>query len=227
MGSILRPMLPMVLILLLPIIPFVLFGDRMEAAVEAWKENPPAAPWVAAAVIALLSTDILLPIPSSVISTLAGVELGIVGGALASWLGMSLGAAGGFALARYCGPRLAGWLSRPSDLERARDLADRLGPAVLAIARGVPVLAEATVLWMGLHGLSWRKFLPPVLLANLGLSLAYSALGRWTEEYAGLAPALSIAVAFPVLLALAFQRWMKSSGGDTATGVDARHGGRP
>lgn len=206
-------MLPMVFILLLPIIPFVLFGERMEAAVEAWKEHPPAAPWVAAAVIGLLSTDILLPIPSSVISTLAGVELGILAGTLTSWIGMSLGAIGGFALARYCGPRFAGWFSRTEDLDRAHQLADRFGPVILAIARGVPVLAEATVLWMGLHNLSWRKFLPPVLLSNLGLSLAYAALGRWTEKYAGLAPALAIAVALPVILAFAFQRWVKIPAG--------------
>lgn len=211
MWSLIRPMLPMIIILAVPIIPFLLFGEAMESWLQSWKENPPAPSVIFAAVVGLLSTDIFLPVPSSVVSSVAGPRLGIAAATAASWLGMSIGAIAGFALAKQFGPRFAHWFSRPEDLARAKDLADRLGPAVLAIGRGVPVVAEATVLWMGLHQLSWRRFLPPVLLANLFLSFAYAVLGTAAESFAGLPLVLALAIAVPVLFAVLFQRWSRGT----------------
>jgi len=207
MWQLIRPMLPMVLILAIPIVPFLLFGEQMEAWLHDLREDPPAAGWVAAIVIGLLASDIFLPVPSSVVSTLAGYNLGAALGTLVTWIGMNLGAILGFALAKAWGPRFVGWFSRPSDLERAAVMSERFGPVLLALARGVPVLAEASVLWMGMHGLSWRAFLPPVVVSNLALALVYCLVG----DYAGLAIALAASVAVPVLLAAAAQRWLPHS----------------
>ncbi len=179
----------------------------MEEWLEGWKEHPPPPLWIAAAVVGLLSTDIFLPVPSSVVSSVAGPQLGIPLATAASWIGMTIGAVAGFALAKTFGPAFSRWFSRPEDLERASDLADRFGPAVLAIGRGVPVVAEATVLWMGMHGLSWRKFLWPVMLSNLVLSFAYAALGTAANEFAGLPLVLALAIAVPVLMAYLLKRW--------------------
>ena len=200
-----RPMLPMILVLAIPIVPFLLFGGEMEARLERWKADPPAAPAVAAAVIALLATDVFLPVPSSLVSTLAGWQLGAWGGAAASWVGMNLGAILGFAIARRFGPRLVNWLTRPEDLDRSARLVDRYGLALLVIGRGVPVLAEATVLILGMHRISWRRFLPPVLLSNLGLALAYAMFGDVAERYQLLPLALGVAIALPVFLVAAFR----------------------
>jgi uncharacterized membrane protein YdjX (TVP38/TMEM64 family) len=200
-------MLPMIVILAIPIVPFLLFGEQVEAGLEHWRDHPPAWPVVAGAVVALLATDVFLPIPSSLVSTLAGGQLGVVGGTLASWAGMSLGAMIGFALARGFGPPLVRWMTRPEDLGRSAELFERYGPAILILGRGVPVLAEATVLSLGMHGLPWRRFLPPVLLSNFGLALAYSAFGELAERYQLLPLALGVAVALPVLMVALFRAW--------------------
>jgi uncharacterized membrane protein YdjX (TVP38/TMEM64 family) len=198
-------MLPMIVVLAVPIVPFLLFGAQIEAALAAWKQNPPA-PWIVAlAVIGLLATDIFLPIPSSLVSTLAGWQLGTVLGSLASWVGMSLGAVIGFVLARRFGQPLVAWLTRPADLIRTNRLAEHFGPALLILGRGVPVLAEATVLLVGMHGLSWRRFLPPVLLSNLGLAIAYAAFGQIAERHQWLPLALAVSIALPVLMVAAFR----------------------
>jgi membrane protein DedA with SNARE-associated domain len=118
---------------------------------------------------------------------------------------MTLGAAIGFALARRFGSPAVAWLTRPKDLARTRLLAERFGPTLLVLGRGVPVLAEATVLLLGMHGMSWRRFLPPVLLANLGLALAYSVFGQIAERYHWLPLALAIAIALPVAMIAAFK----------------------
>src|SRR4051812_31397804 len=136
MWSLIRPMLPMIVILAVPIIPFLLFGSAMEAWLDQWKEHPPPPLWIAAAVVGLLSTDIFLPVPSSIVSSVAGPQLGIPLATAASWLGMTIGAVAGFALAKTFGQAFSRWFSRPEDLGRASDLANRFGPAVLAIGRG-------------------------------------------------------------------------------------------
>ena len=206
MRDLLRPMLPMIVVLAIPIVPFLLFGqEQVERQLRDWRDRPPPPLYVSAAVVALLASDIFLPIPSSAVSTLAGWQLGAVGGSLAAWAGMSLGAVIGFALARWFGQPAVAWLTRAGDLERTRQLTERFGPALLILGRGVPVLAEATVLLLGMHGLPWRKFLPPVLLANLVLAIAYAVFGEIAGQHQWLPLALGVSIALPVLMVAAFK----------------------
>jgi membrane protein DedA with SNARE-associated domain len=144
-----------------------------------------------------------LPIPSSVVSTLAGKHLGTVGATLASFIGMSIGAVIGFVVARTWGRPVARWFTKDEDLARMEELSLKLGPTVLVVTRAVPILAEAGVLLMGINRLPWRQFLPPVLLANLGLSLVYAISGKNLP----IVYAMAGAVALPVLAACVV-RWI-------------------
>ncbi len=208
MRELFRTALLMSLVLLAPVLPFLLFGPQMEAWVEAWMQSEHSTLQTAVAVVGLLSTDIFLPIPSSVVSTLGGWKLGVLWGTLASFLGLSVGASLGFALARRWGQPFAARFSRNDELERTQRIAAQYGPAVLVLTRAVPVLAEASVLLMGLHNLAWRRFLPPVLASNLGLALAYSAFGQYAQQHGWLPLALAVAVGLPVLFAVLAERWL-------------------
>ncbi len=198
----------MAAVLLVPVLPFLLIGPQMEASVARWMASPQSTPVMAFVVVGLLSTDIFLPIPSSLVSTLGGWKLGVLAGTFASFLGMSIGAAIGFALAKRWGRPFAMRFTRQEELERMQRIAQQYGPAVLALTRAVPVLAEASVLLMGIHNLSWRRFLPPVILSNLGVAVAYSAFGRLAEQHGWLPLALGVAIAFPVLFAAIAERWL-------------------
>jgi uncharacterized membrane protein YdjX (TVP38/TMEM64 family) len=208
MRELLRPMMFMSLVLAVPILPFLIFGAQLNEWIDQWKDEPRAAPITAAVIVGLLASDIFLPVPSSVLSTMSGWRLGWWLGTIVSWIGMNLGAVIGFALARKWGAPFAAWFSKPDQLRRMQELSSRLGPAALIVSRGVPVLAEASVLLMGMHGLTWRRFLPPVLLANLGLSLAYAAFGDFAEQHHWLPLALGVSIALPVLLATIVRGWM-------------------
>lgn len=216
MRELFRTLPLMCVVLLVPILPFVFFGGQLEQWLKGIAEDPPSWEVTFALVVGLLSTDILLPIPSSVISTLSGWQLGWWLGAIATWLGMSLGAVLGFALARQWGQPFAKWFSKQEDLETVREMSDRFGPAVLAITRAMPVFAEASVLISGIHQLSWKKFMPAVLLSNLGIAIAYAWFGEIAEQNEWLPLALGIAVAVPVLVAAAarpvFRRLKSLSG---------------
>lgn len=189
------------MVLLVPILPFLSFGGQLETAIRDSLENQATAPTVAASVIGLLATDIFLPIPSSFVSTVGGAVLGTWIGTAASWLGLTLGACLGFGLARWLGPPLARRFSSEEDLQRMHRLTEKSGPLVLVLARAVPVLAEASVLLLGATGLAWRRFLPPVIAANLGVALAYSALGDLARRFEMLPMVLAVSIALPVLAA--------------------------
>lgn len=197
-----RWLLGIAAVLAIPIVPFLILGEMLEVQVGGWLDETLPPQGVALLVIGLLASDIVLPIPSSLVSTFAGRMLGFWGGTAASWCGMTTGAAIAFALVRLCGRPLARRFSSEEELARVDALAARLGVFVLVLARPVPVFAEASVLLMGATRLSWWKFLAAVGLSNLGIAAAYAALGEQVQ----LPIALAAAIAIP-LLALAVARW--------------------
>ena len=92
-------------LLALILVPFLLFESQLTAwTTQALDGRSPA---VLAAIIAGgLASDLLLPVPSSVLSTMAGHELGFVPGTLTSWLGMTIGCLLGYSLGRWGGQPL-------------------------------------------------------------------------------------------------------------------------
>ncbi len=76
MSKLLRPILLLSFALAVPIVPFLLAGEHLEEQLKIWLQpdlDRTAVFWI---VVAALSTDVLLPIPSSVVSTFAGSQLG-------------------------------------------------------------------------------------------------------------------------------------------------------
>ena len=208
MHRLFRSLILLVLVLLVPFVPFLWFADSIEAWADRWCAQSSRPTVTAIVIVGLLSTDVLLPIPSSLVSTLGGSQLGAVAGTLASWLGMSLGTALGFALARRWGRPVAHRLAKAEELEQLDGLAQRYGVALLILTRALPLLAEAAVLLAGIHRLSWRKFWPAILLSNLGIALAYSVFGHVAQENHWLPAALGVSLALPLLLAVVVRWWL-------------------
>jgi len=201
-----RPLLILAVALAVPIVPFLAFGDALEAKVSTWFDPPPAPLTVALVTVGVLAADILLPVPSSLVSTVAGARLGLLGGTLVSWLGLTTGACFGFWLARAFGRPLAARLSTPADLDEMDRLAGRYGGLILIGTRALPVLAEAAVLLLGTTKWSWRLFLPTVAVSNLGIAVVYSALGHFATSYGELPLALIASIALPLAAAFVARR---------------------
>lgn len=207
-SSVVRQLLFIACILLIPIVPFVLFHDSLEGYVQRLQHQPLSPLATVSLVVGLLSSDILLPIPSSLVSTLAGSQLSVGVAALASWLGMNLGAAMGFGVSRRWGHRIASRLVHADDLARMEAFGERQAAWVLVLTRALPILAEAAVVWLGAHRVGWRQFWPPVLLSNLGIAIAYSWLGHWAADREWLVMALSVSVALPLLVTIGLRRYV-------------------
>ena len=201
-----RPLVRLVLLvavlLAVPILPFLALGGSFEARIAGWLDGTLPASTVAAVVVGLLASDILLPIPSSVVNTFAGRMLGFWGGTAAAWCGMTLGAGLAFALVRLAGRPLARRLAGDEELARVDGLAQRFGLMTLVLTRPIPVLAEAAVLFLATTTLSAWRFFAAVGLANLGLAAGYAALGERVQ----FPTALALAVVLPLVIG-AVWRW--------------------
>lgn len=177
-GLILRWLALVALVLALILIPFVLFEapltGMMTDLVMAVRDHV----FFAGAIIALiLLADILLPVPSSLVSGLAGALLGFWSGVLVIWLGMSAGCLLGYWLGRSAGHAAMRRIVGPAQTERARALFAGKGGVALVVTRAVPVLAEALVLGAGAARMPLVSFMLLTGAANLAVALAYAAVG--------------------------------------------------
>ncbi len=199
----LKTLLIIVAVLLVPIIPFVFLGSYLEPTIEDWfdqsrlKANPVV---TSAAVVVILASDILLPVPSSFVGTVAGQTLGTVVGSLATWMGLNLSCLIGYWLAAVIGTPLIKRLADDNAIRDVESMTAMWGVWALIGLRPIPVLAEASVLLAGLGRMPQRKFWPAVIGANLGLSIAYAALGSYSAEHGWLGLALAVSIAIPLAL---------------------------
>ncbi|NWD46953.1 3-dehydroquinate synthase [Pseudomonas gingeri] len=180
---------------------FLLFEQQIQGFLEHLSLSHPATPTqqinLALLLIALLVLDVVLPVPSSMVALLAVALLGSVGGYLVIFVGLCLGAAFGYGLGagyfRLLSPRLDPAKRTPGAF------ATPLGTLSLVCLRGVPVLAETSVVAAGMQRYPLRQFLLVTTLANAGLALAYSAIGTALLEQNALLVAILASMVLPGL----------------------------
>lgn len=183
-----------------PLVPWLVWGTRLDHAIAAWLDPPPPPAMLAAAEIGVLAADIILPVPSSLVATLGGASLGVVAGSACGGLGLTLGSMAGWVLGRFAGARgLAGVEASARATLAARER--RFGPLAVVLTRPLPILAEATAILAGAAGMPWRSFLAAAAPANLAIAFAWSlagALGRDADSLQWVAVA---ALAVPAMVA--------------------------
>ncbi|MCY1014665.1 VTT domain-containing protein [Pyxidicoccus sp. MSG2] len=165
------------LLLALVLVPFALFGADVDAVAERFLSARPPAWQVSLVLGGLLAGDILLPVPSSLVSTAAGGLLGFWGGLATNWLGMMVACVLGYGLGARAGRSALRRMAGDAEVERLARASERLGPWFLLVFRAVPVLAEASVVFAGTSHMSRRSFFTVCALSNLGVSATYAALG--------------------------------------------------
>jgi len=75
-------------LLLLILLPFALFEDQVTSFAARTLDSGRPGWFIAIFVVALLASDVLLPIPSSFVATAAGYLLGFWWGSFATWAGL-------------------------------------------------------------------------------------------------------------------------------------------
>ena len=185
------------------LVPFFLFEEQFHAlAIRLARERSLT---TALAIAALLALDIVLPIPSSVLSTAAGALLGFPLGAMISTIGMTAASLTGYWLGTGTSAA-AGRFVGADSLARAQQLAQRYGDWAVIISRPVPVLAEASAVAAGLLRWPFARFAAFSAAANFGISLAYAAIGAFAMSAGSFLLAFAGAIVVPGLAMLLLRR---------------------
>lgn len=153
------------------IVPFLLFGEAVASWSEAHFAGPGAEIALGVSGAALLASDPILPIPSSIVATLLGAKLGFWSAVMSIWAGLTAGAALGIIIGRggaYVAPRpparIEAWMKQN-------------GLAAVLICRPVPVLAEVSLVIAGVTGIQLKRIIGWLCAANLALAILYSGSG--------------------------------------------------
>ncbi len=168
-----------VVLIALVLVPFFLFEEQFNAFSEQMTSSDTARWLAASSIFSLLALDVVLPVPSSIVSTAAGVLLGFWRGAAVVWSGMMVACL----IAYWLGARFSGFARRfvgEEGIARANRLAQRYGDWTIIICRPVPVLAEASVIFAGLVRAPFARFCILTALSNLGIAIGYAAFGAFS-----------------------------------------------
>jgi membrane protein DedA with SNARE-associated domain len=180
------------------LVPFVFYGEAIESWARGFIEGARGRPLVSAAVLGgLLAGDILLPTPSSLVSTACGLLLGFLPGLTVSFAGMTVGSFAGYAIGRWGGRRLLDRLVGGKDVARFDSWSSRFGDWSVVACRPVPVLAEASVVIAGTARMPAGRFALMVSLSNLAVSAVYSAAGAWSAQLNSFLIAFALSIALP------------------------------
>lgn len=182
-----------ILALLIPIIPFAVIGELPgEQWLSATDDN---ALLFGITGSALLASDILLPIPSSIVGTMLGGRLGFLPGWAWAWAGLMLGNLLGYSAGRLLPAR------RGAELPALPSL------LVLFISRPVPVLAEAASFTAGAGRMGLSGFLAATLAGNGLYAFALAGNGAALLPGALAGPGLVLPMLLPVVAWLTW-RWL-------------------
>lgn len=196
----LRVSLALALIAATIVVPFLIWGGDLEAALSVdqgivWLRGTG---WAWAAGVGLIAADIFLPVPSKPVMAALGILYGpLLGGALSA-AGSILAGCAGYGLCRLLPARWSARVIGPDAMASAHALFDRWGFAIIALSRWLPVLPELVTFVAGLTRLSFPRFFLALCAGSipLGFLVATAAyLGRETPLLV-----LVLSAALPVLI---------------------------
>jgi uncharacterized membrane protein YdjX (TVP38/TMEM64 family) len=163
----------------------ILFNVALFAVVEALRVPVLADPegWseserftIAAAGVALLAVDVVIPVPSSFVMATLGDTFGFWRGALLSTAGAVGATLAGFAIGRRGEGAVRRFID-PAERDRVGRLFQRWGPLAIVVTRPVPILAETAAIVAGTTSLRWRHVVIAAVVGGTLTGIAFSGAG--------------------------------------------------
>ena len=201
----LRWFLLFILLVIVIIVPFLLFEAQVEKFINQTMDTSMSRLSLAMMIGTALVFDVILPIPSSMVNTVAGAALGFAFGTFVCWFGMTLGCLFGYWIGATGGTAVVRRLLGDQELERAENIAFKLGFATLMLMRAVPVFAEASTIAAGAARYPISKFLPIVSIANLGIAAAYAGIGAFAWSADSFLLVLAGAIGIPMIVYVVYR----------------------
>lgn len=157
---------------ILVILVFVFFED-LEAYIENLialsQSNKQEYAWISGL---FLSSDILLPVPSSIIMYANGLVLGTIWGTLLSMVCALISSCVGYVLGLLSAKTL-----RASKREEATNILNKYGVIGIIVSRGVPILSESISYTAGYMRMKFKTFFVLNVIGYLPITLLYAYFG--------------------------------------------------
>jgi uncharacterized membrane protein YdjX (TVP38/TMEM64 family) len=190
-----KRMLTLVLIVALAVVASKLVledlaGLSIETAAERWLANAGARS--ALLIVTLLASDVVLPVPSSLVMVLSGAAFGLVWGSLFAFAGSVAGQWLGFEIARRYGQGVARRLIRDEDIADFQGLFETHGFAAVLITRPLPIIMETISVVAGLACMRRSLFLPASFAGTMPAVIVYAYAGAYSRESGSVLPAVLV-----------------------------------
>lgn len=206
------------------ILPFVFAGAQVDAWVRKVIAQAEQNRVLAGCLLAgLLATDILMPVPSSLVSTACGMALGFWGGTLASFAGMSITTAVGYLMGRYAAAPV-GRLIGAAEFAMLERFHRRHGIWLLLALRPVPVLAETSVVFSGVARLPVTQVAAVTMIGNAAVSAVYAAIGVWSACSDSFIPAFLVAMVLSGVMMAVMRKHTANASVEQPQQGDQNHG---
>lgn len=197
-----KPLLYTLLSISILIVLVFLCFPNFEARSEAWLTGYKNQHGIFAAVsFCILFSDILLPVPSSIVMFVNGAVLGIAQGALLSFVSAVSGSMLGYAIGRFPGKAINRLLPT-KDRGQADEAFKKYGALTIIITRGIPVLAEAVSITAGLRRMNAMDCLWLNMAGYAPVCILYAICGNYSADK------YSFLLAVGASLLIAFIYWM-------------------
>jgi 3-dehydroquinate synthase len=170
-----------------------LLGLNLDALATGWIASAGAGS--AMTIATLLTVDIFLPVPSSLVMALSGAAFGVIWGSGISLVGSIAGEWLGFELARAYGQRWARRVAGEEDMVRMQAVMARHGVVAVMVTRALPVIMETMSVVAGLSSMSRWRFLSASVVGTLPVVVVYAYAGAVSRQMDSVIPAVVILTA--------------------------------
>jgi uncharacterized membrane protein YdjX (TVP38/TMEM64 family) len=193
------------------LVSFFLLGDSLmnaftQEGTVTWLTKYGSRAWAAA--ILLLATDLILPIPATLVMAALGYLYGPLGGGLISAGGSFVSGALGYWLCRLLGEKAALWLLGAHDYARARRMSGTIGGWLVVLSRWLPVFPEVIACIAGLTRMPAGHFHLALACGSIPLGFTYAWVGHTGVAHPLAAIALSAGL--PPLIWFAIRKIFRS-----------------
>lgn len=191
------------------LLPFLLWGETIETVFTlegtlAWLGGFGA--WSAPAAVLLLVSDVLLPVPATVVMAALGMLYGPVVGGLVAAAGSFLSGLAAFVVCLALGRPAALFVVDQEELDRGEAVFRRWGGWMVALSRWLPILPEAVACMAGLVRMPARTFAAALACGVVPMAFTFAGVGHLgvdrpllTLAVSALAPAVLWVVVRPRL----------------------------
>jgi uncharacterized membrane protein YdjX (TVP38/TMEM64 family) len=164
----------------LTLVPVLVFGDEIDehfAGEEGLRRLEAYGGWAWLAGIALIVSDLFLPVPSTAVIAGLGMMYGPWLGGLIGGVGSTLAGLVAYAGGRWVGRPAVKLFVGPADLERLSRFFTRHGLWAIALSRWMPLLPEALCCLAGTAKMRPGHFLAALACGSFAMGFAFGFLG--------------------------------------------------